>query len=258
MVEKMWTIKELKTNARAVLKQNYWQAFLVSLILALVNGFNFTWRSDSQGSHASNQPWSDWCSSIPTYFIALFATAAILVFLLALAYRVLLANPLQVGISKYFVEEQKFSFDLNHLGYSFNKTRYMDIVKAMLWRLFLNFLWFLLLIIPGIVALYAYRMVPYILADNPNIGYKRAVQLSVQMTRGHKFHIFGMDLSFIGWLLLGLIAFGVGVLFVLPYINATNAELYAVLKQNAITSGMANSDELPGPANPDLPPVNSL
>jgi len=106
----------------------------------------------------------------------------------------------------------------------------------MLWRLFLNFLWFLLLIIPGIVALYAYRMVPYILADNPNIGYKRAVQLSVEMTRGHKFHIFGMDLSFIGWLLLGLIAFGVGVLFVLPYINATNAELYAVLKQNAISS----------------------
>jgi len=254
----MWTIKELKTNAKAVLKQNYWQAFLVSLVLALVNGFNFSWQSGSHDSSASSQPWSDWCSSIPTYFIALFATAAILIFLVVLAYRVLLANPLQVGISKYFVEEQKFSFDLNHLGYSFNKTRYMDIVKAMLWRLFLNFLWFLLLIIPGIVALYAYRMVPYILADNPNIGYKRAVQLSVQMTRGHKFHIFGMDLSFIGWLLLGLIAFGVGILFVLPYINATNAELYAVLKQNAITSGMVNSDELTGPSNPDLPPVNSL
>jgi hypothetical protein len=55
VIEKMWTIKELKTNARAVLKQNYWQAFLVSLILALVNGFNFSWRSESQGSHVSDQ-----------------------------------------------------------------------------------------------------------------------------------------------------------------------------------------------------------
>lgn len=254
----MWTIKELKTNARVVLKQNYWQAFLVSLILALVNGFNFSSRSDSHGSHASSQPWSDWYSSLPAHFIALFAAAAIFIFLLALAYRVLLANPLQVGASKYFVEEQKFSFDLNHLGFSFHKTRYMDIVKAMLWRLFLNLLWFLLLIIPGIVALYAYRMVPYILADNPGIGYKRAVQLSAQMTRGHKFHIFGMDLSFLGWVLLGLIALGVGVLFVLPYINATNAELYAVLKQNAINSGMVSGNELPGPDNPDLPPVNRL
>jgi uncharacterized membrane protein len=254
VIEKMWTIKELKTNARAVLKQNYWQAFLVSLILALINGINFSWRSDSQGSQTPGQVWSDWSMSIPTYLIAFLATAAILIFLLALAFRVLLVNPLQVGICKYFVEEQKYSFDLNHLGYSFNKTRYMDIVKAMLWRLLLNILWFLLLIIPGIVAFYAYRMVPYILADNPNIGYKRAVQLSVEMTRGHKFHILGMDLSFIGWLLLGLIAFGVGVLFVLPYINATNAELYAVLKQNAINSGMVNGNELPGPTNPNLPP----
>jgi len=254
----MWTIKELKTNAKAVLKQNYWQAFLVSLILALINGFNFSARSDSQSSHISGQSWSDWCSSLPAHFIALFAVSAILIFLLVLAFRFLLVNPLEVGIRKYFVEEQHFSFDLNHVGYSFNKTRYMDVVKAMLWRLFLNFLWFLLLVIPGIVALYAYRMVPYILADNPNIGYKRAVKLSVQMTRGHKFHIFGMDLSFLGWLLLGLIALGVGVLFVLPYINATNAELYAVLKQNAINSGMVSGDELPGPDNPDSPPVDSL
>ena len=234
----MWTIKELKTNAKGVLKQNYWQAFLVSLILAVISGGGFSGQWNSQSSDISGKPWSEWSSSLPAHFIALFAASAILIFLLVLAFRVLIVNPFEVGIRKYFVEGQQFSFDLNHLGYSFNKTRYMDIVKAMLWRLFLNFLWFLLLIIPGIVALYAYRMVPYILADNPNMGYKRAVQLSVQMTRGHKFHILGMDLSFIGWLLLGLIAMGVGVLFVLPYINATNAELYAVLRKNAINDGI--------------------
>ena len=91
---------------------------------------------------------------------------------------------------------------------------------------------------------YAYRMVPYILADNPNIGYRRAVQLSTQMTQGHKFHIFVLDLSFLGWIILGILAFFVGVLFVLPYINAANAELYLVLRSTAIKSGICSEEEL--------------
>ena len=134
--------------------------------------------------------------------------------------------------------------NLNHLGFAFNKDRYLDIVKAMLWRGFLNFLWFLLLIIPGIVKSYAYSMVPFILADNPNIGYRRAVDLSNQMTRGHKFRIFVLDLSFLGWIFLGLFAFFVGVLFVLPYINATKAELYLTLRQQALENGLTTEEEL--------------
>ena len=55
----------------------------------------------------------------------------------------------------------------------------------MLLRAFYNFLWTLLFIIPGIIKSYAYRMVPYILSDNPTIGYKRAIELSNDMTRGH-------------------------------------------------------------------------
>ena len=114
----------------------------------------------------------------------------------------------------------------------------------MLWRAFLNFLWFLLLIIPGIVAAYAYSMVPYILGDNPNIGYRRALQLSTEMTRGHKFHMFLLDLSFLGWLLLGVLALFIGVLFVMPYINASQAELYLMLRRNVIATGVSNNVEL--------------
>lgn len=114
----------------------------------------------------------------------------------------------------------------------------------MFWRGFLNFLWYLLLIIPGIVKSYAYRMVPYILGDNPHIGTERAVALSEQMTQGHKFNIFVLDLSFIGWYLLGALLFGVGTLFVLPYDNATNAELYLTLRENAIQQGLTSYEEL--------------
>ncbi len=241
----MWTIKNLKTNAWAGLKQNYWQAFLASLLLVMVGGSGGASVNWNLNSSDIPEGFLEAGSAIPPYLIALIAVAVLLGVLFALAFRVLLGYPLEVGVWKYFIEGQKKIFDLNHLGFAFNKTRYLDIVKAMLWRAVLNFLWFLLLIIPGIIAFYAYRMVPFILANNPNIGYKRAVKLSVQMTGGHKFHIFLLDLSFLGWLLLGFLALFVGVLFVLPYINATNAELYAVLRQSAIEKGLCTSEELP-------------
>jgi len=87
-------------------------------------------------------------------------------------------------------------------------------------------------------------MVPYILAENPNIDYKRAIELSNQMTKGQKFDIFVLDLSFIGWYILGALLVGLGVYFVFPYVNSTNAELYLVLKQNAIDTGICSPEEL--------------
>lgn len=241
----MWTIRNLKTKAWAGLKKNYWQAFLASLVLLMVGGSggaSVNWnlqKSDfPEGIFEAG-------SAVPPYIIVFIIAAVLLGILFALAFRVLLGYPLEVGAWKYFVEGQKQTFDLNHLGYAFNKSRYLDIIKTMLWRAILNFLWFLLLIIPGIIAFYAYRMVPFILADNANIGYKQAVKLSVRMTRGHKFHIFLLDLSFLGWLLLGFLALFVGVLFVFPYINAAYAELYAVLRQSAIGQGLCTSDDLP-------------
>ncbi|MNE91711.1 hypothetical protein D3C80_1893560 [compost metagenome] len=95
-------------------------------------------------------------------------------------------------------------------------------------------------------------MVPFILADNPNIGYRRAVDLSKQMTRGHKFRIFVLDLSFLGWIFLGLLVFFIGVLFVLPYINATKAELYLALRQQALKEGLTTEEELRLNQNPVL------
>ena len=87
-------------------------------------------------------------------------------------------------------------------------------------------------------------MVPYILADNPNIGYNRAIELSNNMTKGQKFDMFILDLSFIGWYLLGSLLFFVGIFFVLPYENATKAELYLVLRQNALDNNYSSPEEL--------------
>lgn len=240
----MWTRKELKTRAKAVLKISYWKAFLVSLIIGFVGGnsgissFNFSWNSGSRtqtefGSIDELFPW-----------ILLVILGVLVILLIAVGFRVLFGYALEIGGRRYFVQSAQGNIDLNALGFAFEKQKYFNIIKTMLWRALLNFLWFLLLIIPGIVKSYAYRMVPYILADNPNIGYKRAVELSTKMTGGHKFKMFVLDLSFIGWYLLGMLALLVGTLFVLPYVNATQAELYLVLRQNALDDGLCSYEEL--------------
>mgnify|MGYP006297391159 FL=1 len=64
------------------------------------------------------------------------------------------------------------------------------------------------------------------------------------MTMGEKLDIFVLDLSFLGWYLLGALALGIGVLFVQPYYDATNAELYFKLREKAIERGITTAEEL--------------
>jgi uncharacterized membrane protein len=87
-------------------------------------------------------------------------------------------------------------------------------------------------------------MVPYILADNPNIGVEKAISLSTEMTMGHKLDMFVLDLSFLGWYLLGTLAFGIGIFFVMPYDNATKAELYLSLRENALRNNLCSYNDL--------------
>ena len=90
----------------------------------------------------------------------------------------------------------------------------------------------------------AYSMTPFILTDNPNIGYARALKLSIRMTHGQKWDIFVLQLSFLGWVLLTVLTFFVGMLFLAPYILATYCELYIRLRDNAIRSGLCTPAEL--------------
>jgi len=240
----LWTREELKSRAKAVLKVSYWKAFLVGIVLAIVGG-NIGTPNMSINQIFDEESIDSVIESASDFFILFsFIGMAIFFTILGFAFRIFLGAPLEVGASKYFINSTQYDFDLNLLGYSFSKSRYWDIVVTMLWRGFMLFLWFLLLIIPGIIKSYAYRMVPYILADNPNIGYKRALEVSSRMTDGEKFRIFVLDLSFLGWYILGMLAFGIGVIFVWPYQYATNAELYIELREHALYVGHCSYEEL--------------
>lgn len=122
----------------------------------------------------------------------------------------------------------------------------------------------LVLSIPLLIKTYSYRMTPWVLADNPRIGFRRALKLSRQMMRGNKFELFVLDLSFLGWYLLGLLAFVIGTWFVRPYHQATIAELYAILRKNTVSQGLATMEDFgfraiqrpaaaPEPASPAEP-----
>lgn len=91
-------------------------------------------------------------------------------------------------------------------------------------------LWALLFIIPGVIMAYAYSMSIYIAHDNPELTAMEAIQKSKEMMRGHKWDLFVLDLSFIGWILLCCLTFGLGFILLQPYIDTAHAEFYRNLK----------------------------
>lgn len=95
-------------------------------------------------------------------------------------------------------------------------------------------LWSLLLIIPGIIAALSYSMAPYILTENPSMGVSEAIERSKEMMDGNKWRLFCLAFSFIGWAILSALTFGIGYLWLNPYINAAYAAFYDDISGKAL------------------------
>ena len=164
--------------------------------------------------------------------MAAIAGIVLIVVLIAFAIGVLIAvflfNPLQVGCRKFFLNNSysKEASDVGDVGFAFSKN-YGNVVKTMFFRDLWVFLWALLFIVPGIIKRLEYRMVPYLLAENPDMDRKEALKKSSEMMYGNKWDSFVLDLSFFGWIILGICTLGLlGIFYVDPYIAGTDAELY--------------------------------
>ena len=94
-------------------------------------------------------------------------------------------------------------------------------------------LWSLLLLVPGFVAMYAYRQAFFLKADHPEWSAGQILAESKRMMKGHKWRLACLDASFIGWLLLGILTLGLGYMFVMPYMNVANAAFYEDLLDRA-------------------------
>lgn len=166
--------------------------------------------------------------------------------ILGIFYAIFVALPLEVGKNYFFLNARDNTAEISHLFSSFRKGRYLNIVKTLFLRDLYIFLWSLLLIIPGIIKSFEYTMIPYLMAENPNLSTKRAFELSKQMTDHNKFNIFVLQISFILWYILALIPCGLGFFFLMPYTEATFAEMYLFKRAEMLQTGFATSEELPG------------
>lgn len=142
---------------------------------------------------------------------------------------ILVSSPLLLGYVIFSLsisrnEDAKFNqlFDgFNNFGKAF--------VTGLLVGLF-TMLWTLLLIIPGIIATYSYAMTFYILADDSSIGAMEAISRSKKMMDGNKWNLFCLGCRFIGWGLLCILTLGIGLLWLLPYIQISTAKFYDDIK----------------------------
>ena len=108
----------------------------------------------------------------------------------------------------------------------------------------LKFLW-MFTVIGYIIKRYSYYMVPYILAENPDIGALEAVTLSRRMMNGHKWQCFVFELSYIGWDLLGIFTLGItGIFYSNPYQAAAFCEYYAEIRREAKEKGIPGAEAL--------------
>lgn len=258
----MWTREELKTRAKVNLKKYYWMAFLVSLIFSIVSGFgggngggsSSTSDYNSGSSYSSGyqgeyeyvpevlQQAPDIVSKVPigngrSGNMAGLITGAVLgvalVFLvLGLVLSIFVVPVMEIGKNRFYMESRGLgeSAGIGKLFWGFSN-RYMNIVWTMFLRDLFVGLGYICCVIPGIYLSYCYYMVPYILSENPEMKPMEAMRLSKEMMEGHKFNTWVLELSFLGWILLGLLACCIGTWFVQPYYDATFAELYAVLRR---------------------------
>ena len=233
----MWDRKELKTKGKVAFKKNYWPCVLVALILSILTvGSTSTSSSriQSQTSSLSNVHLT--VSERSAAVMAVIAAVAVIV-VIAILITIFIINPLIVGAYRFFVRnsvEEKASAGL--IASAYKDGNFGKIFVTMFLRDLFRALWTLLFIIPGIVKSYSYRMVPYLLADHPEMSATEIITMSREMMNGHKWNAFVLDLSFIGWHLLATITCGlVGIFYVNPYVQATNAELYMALSTKQAT-----------------------
>ncbi|MBQ3530591.1 MAG: DUF975 family protein [Oscillospiraceae bacterium] len=274
----MWTRARIKQEAKNSLRRfGYWMPLLITFLTGLVSGGMVTGNSST--SSITTEYTSEYGGDLtPAGFAAfvdeffgeffyeigaafenffsnpLIAMTTIFVIVLAFViglvvafgWSAFVASPIIVGKNRYFMEHRAFDSKFERLFWSFKSGRYMNVVKIMFWRELKIFLWSLLFVIPGIIKSYEYSMVPYILAENPQISSERAFELSKKMTHGEKWKIFVLDLSFIGWRILGVLCCCVGEIFLQPYVEATYAELYQVMREKAHGLSFSDYSELPG------------
>jgi uncharacterized membrane protein len=191
---------ELRANARENLKGKWLYAVLVCLIAGIISGI-LAW--------------------IPFFNFV---------------YYLVITGPITLGLATFFLKLRRSENPLIENLFDGFKS-FSPALVLQLWITLFTFLWSLLLIVPGIIAVFSYSLSFYILHDHPEMKPKDALKLSKQMMIGRKGKLFLLCLSFIGWGLLSILTLCIGLLWLIPYINASIAGFYEDLKDAPMANG---------------------
>lgn len=226
----MFDRKKVKENGKARFKATYWYSVIAAFI------FNLFFVSTASGISSKKDEISaesgfaslDEAGMIAVFLIVLGVVASVLT--IAGLIKIFLLNPLKVGCNRFFLVNQDQNALLSELIYSF-KNNYINSALGLFLSDFLIGVGFCIFIIPGIILSYSYRMVPYILADEPEIGAIDALKKSRAMMKGNKWACFVYDLSYIGWFILAVLTCGIlNFFYVSPYKYNADAALYKEIK----------------------------
>ncbi|WP_026508146.1 DUF975 family protein [Butyrivibrio sp. MC2013] len=230
----MWTIKEVKSRGKAAFKANYLNSVIAGILAVLFAGTAVAGggRSASSAASAGESLLSEMTVDQLMIVAAAVVGAMTVAYAISLVLKIFIYNPIKVGCASFFkknVENPGQKLDVILEGFS----DYGRVFITLFLKDLFIFFWSLLFVIPGLVKSYSYRMVPYILKDEPELSATEVITRSRQMMNGNKGKAFLFDLSFIGWIILSAITLDiVGILWTTPYMENANAALYLELKNN--------------------------
>lgn len=214
----MMRAADFRARGREALRGHWAVAIAVALVATLLGGgLDITYNTAANTS-AENSG----ISSFVSHDIwVLVATISVVMLLLAL----FIGGVISMGWAGFNLkllnhEEVRFGNLFDHF-YRIGA----GICMVLLQNLFV-FLWSLLFFIPGIIAAYRYALMPYLMAEFPELGALDAMRESKRLMKGNKWRLFCLDWSFIGWVLLSALTLGIGSLWLSPYTAVSRAAFY--------------------------------
>jgi len=268
----MWNRKEIKQKGKKNFKKNYLACIIVCFLLAflgceysgsttVIHGYNTQatvpenvietterltnmaiFNTDANAITIAAEVATSTISytfkligSVKDFILSNYTASLILAlaFLVQIIYVFLICNPLIVGSRKFFIENHsKKKSKIGLMLEPFKTKGYLNVVITMFLQTLYLFLW-IFTIVGFPIKLYEYRMIPFLLAEHPELSRKEIFKLSKQMMYGNKWKMFKFDLSYIGWYLLDALTLGLtGIFYSNPYKAASTAEIYLKLKEN--------------------------
>lgn len=230
---------DFKFDSKLALTGRWGLALATGLVASLLGGtaygfasggisFNFNFSTTTTGGDVSTDiPTADITEMLPEFLTILLIACAVIIAVSVVVGAVyfVIGSIVEVGYTRFNLALVDYGEPAFRNLFDYFPHWKKVLLANFLRQLFIT-LWSLLFIIPGIIATYSYALVPYLMAESPDMNSKEAINMSKQLMYGNRWRLFCLHFSFIGWDLLNVLTFGIGSLWLTPYKSAAFASFY--------------------------------